>query len=324
MSEQSAVILSQDRNPSPAQETLFAQLLRGLERRGELAVTVVPHLYDLVPEGPSVQRLRSISGDLIVLGWLYPRSSYWVLDAHGVRGRLGRTMSMAEEDADEPASSGRGKRALPDRTLWCFDLRADDRPEAYLAAIERIVSRRLGLPLVLGEAIAGQDSGAVAVLGESTRPRWYPVLDFDRCNNCLECLNFCLFGVYGLDAAGAITVEQPDACRPGCPACARVCPQAAIMFPQHNDPAIAGDPKASLAGLKLDLSQLLSGISPSDVAAAERERAAAQAKEKKPGPQIDEKKGSSCPADSDSRPDSGTRATDRLDWLVDGVDELGL
>ncbi len=307
MSQQIAVILSKDRNPSPAQETLFAQLLAGLERRRGLAVTVTAHLYDLAPEGPTVQRLRSIRGDLVVLAWLYPRSAYWVLDAHGVRGRLGWTTPPAEAEADEPASPGRGARALPDRTLWCFDLRTDDRPEAHLATIERIVSRRLGTPLVPGEAVAGQDRGEVAVLGESTRPRWYPVVDFDRCNNCLECLNFCLFGVYGLDEAGAITVEQPDACRPGCPACARVCPQAAIMFPQHNDPAIAGDPEAPLTGLKLDLSQLMSGISPAEVAAAERaraaaerERSAAQARDKKPGP------------------------AESLDSLVDGLDELEL
>jgi hypothetical protein len=72
------------------------------------------------------------------------------------------------------------------------------------------------------------------------------------------------------------------------------------MFPQHNDPAIAGDPKAPPTGLKLDLSQLMSGISPSDAAAAERARAAAAEREKKRGPA----------ASSDS--------------LVDGLDKLEL
>lgn len=324
MTEKIAVILSKDRKASPEQEALHAQLLRGLERRAELDVTVLPHLYDLAPEDPSVQRLRAISGDLIVLGWLYPRSTYWVLDAHGVRGRLGRTTSMPEEDADEPPPSRHGKRVLPDRTLWCFDLRAHDRPEAYLAAIERIAGHKLGEAVALGEAIAAEGSGEAAILDESIGPRWYPVVDFDRCNNCLECLNFCLFGVYGLDAAGAITVEQPDACRPGCPACARVCPQAAIIFPQHNDPAIAGDPRASLAGLKLDLSQLLSGISPSELAAAERQQAAAEERRRQAAGPI-ERRGAAPPEQAiPPGPDAPPPADERVDRLVDGLEQLDL
>ena len=29
---------------------------------------------------------------------------------------------------------------------------------------------------------------------------WFPVIDYDRCTNCMQCLSFCLFGVYGVDA----------------------------------------------------------------------------------------------------------------------------
>jgi len=29
--------------------------------------------------------------------------------------------------------------------------------------------------------------------------RWYPVIDYSRCTNCMECIDFCLFGVYGVD-----------------------------------------------------------------------------------------------------------------------------
>ena len=72
-------------------------------------------------------------------------------------------------------------------------------------------------------------------------PRWHPVIDYDRCTNCLECLNFCLFGTYGLDEAGRILVEMPETCRDGCPACSRICPVGAIIFPACEDPAIAGD-----------------------------------------------------------------------------------
>src|SRR5207302_575815 len=42
--------------------------------------------------------------------------------------------------------------------------------------------------------------GNVAAAGEATRRRWYPVIDYSRCTNCMECIDFCLFGVYGVDA----------------------------------------------------------------------------------------------------------------------------
>ena len=69
-------------------------------------------------------------------------------------------------------------------------------------------------------------------------------------------------------------MEQPDNCRKGCPACSRVCPENAIIFPQHKTPAIAGAAEVA-AGLKIDLSQLFGapqeGKSAADVAVAERD-----------------------------------------------------
>jgi Pyruvate/2-oxoacid:ferredoxin oxidoreductase delta subunit len=85
--------------------------------------------------------------------------------------------------------------------------------------------------------------GRLERFDESCRSRWYPVVDGSRCTGCLNCLQFCLFGVYEQDAQGRPTVRHPDQCKPGCPACSRVCPQSAIMFPLYErDPAIAGAP----------------------------------------------------------------------------------
>jgi NAD-dependent dihydropyrimidine dehydrogenase PreA subunit len=70
---------------------------------------------------------------------------------------------------------------------------------------------------------------------------WFPVIDYDRCGNCQECLSFCLFDVYGLDADGRVEVQNPDHCKTGCPACARVCPNVAIMFPKHDEGPVNGD-----------------------------------------------------------------------------------
>jgi len=82
--------------------------------------------------------------------------------------------------------------------------------------------------------------GQVEYLQETPKPRWYPVIDDAKCTACLECVNFCLFGVYALAADSRPFVDQPDACRDGCPACARVCPNKAILFPLCEDRDIAG------------------------------------------------------------------------------------
>lgn len=78
---------------------------------------------------------------------------------------------------------------------------------------------------------------------QPARERWYPIVDRSECTNCQHCLQFCLFGVYEQDAEGQVCVANPDNCKPGCPACSRICPQGAIMFPLYTqDQAIAGAP----------------------------------------------------------------------------------
>jgi NAD-dependent dihydropyrimidine dehydrogenase PreA subunit len=99
---------------------------------------------------------------------------------------------------------------------------------------------------------------AVVRIDEQPARRWYPVIDYTRCTNCMECLDFCLFGVYGVDKQDTILIEQPDNCRKGCPACSRVCPENAIIFPQHKTPAIAGSEERA-GVLKIDLSKLFGG-----------------------------------------------------------------
>ncbi|MGD0898539.1 MAG: ferredoxin family protein [Thermoguttaceae bacterium] len=196
------VVLCEARAASDAQRRLERGLADALAARPDVAFAVLPHLYDLAPGGPAVQFLQSIPGPLAVLGWLYPRAAYWVLHANGIEDR-------------------------PDRIIRCFDLRGQGEGAEVLAEIDRICIPHTGC------------AGCVTI-EETVVPRWYPVIDQRRCTNCLECLNFCLFGVFGLDNSGKVFVEQPDACRDGCPACSRICPPGAIMFPEHPDPAIAG------------------------------------------------------------------------------------
>ena len=86
----------------------------------------------------------------------------------------------------------------------------------------------------------GISGGELERLDEFPKPRWYPVIDASKCTTCLECVNYCLFAVYAIGKDSRPFVDQPDACRDGCPACARVCPSQAIMFPLYEDRAIAG------------------------------------------------------------------------------------
>jgi NAD-dependent dihydropyrimidine dehydrogenase PreA subunit len=109
----------------------------------------------------------------------------------------------------------------------------------------------------------GEISGAqVEYLTEKNFiPRWYPVIDVAQCTACLECVNYCLFGVYAIGSDSRPLVDQPDSCRDGCPACARVCPSNAIMFPLYEDRAIAGYEQNSADNLN-DLIDLVDQIEP--------------------------------------------------------------
>ena len=133
------------------------------------------------------------------------------------------------------------------------------------------------------EDISGQDTAAIAGRVEWHREQrgaarhgewkpWFPVIDYDRCTNCMQCLSFCLFGVYGADATGRIEVQTNDNCKTNCPACSRVCPEAAIMFPKYKAGPINGDAVTAAdlgrERMKVDISALLGG----DVYASLRQR----------------------------------------------------
>ena len=88
----------------------------------------------------------------------------------------------------------------------------------------------------------------------------------------MQCLSFCLFGVYGVDGDQKIQVQNNDNCKTNCPACSRVCPEAAIMFPKYKAGPINGeivsDSDVNREKMKIDISALLGG----DVYSLLRER----------------------------------------------------
>ncbi len=91
---------------------------------------------------------------------------------------------------------------------------------------------------------------------------WYPVIDRERCRDCGLCLEFCLFGVYE-KKGGKVTVSNPANCKTNCPACARICPEAAIMFPKFHESPVNGDQIGDLSEarskIKVDMEKLFEG-----------------------------------------------------------------
>jgi NAD-dependent dihydropyrimidine dehydrogenase PreA subunit len=116
-------------------------------------------------------------------------------------------------------------------------------------------------------------NGPVANTTETWKP-WFPVIDTARCTNCMQCLSFCLFDVYGVATDQTLRVENPANCKVNCPACSRVCPEVAIMFPKYHAGPIDGGPVADAdihrEKMKVDISALLGG----DIYAKLRERTA--------------------------------------------------
>lgn len=123
----------------------------------------------------------------------------------------------------------------------------------------------------MAELVEQTRSAGTAVRPGDWKP-WFPVIDYDRCTNCMQCLSFCLFGVYGVDGESHIQVQNNDNCKTNCPACSRVCPEAAIMFPKYKSGPINGDVVSDSdlqrEKMKIDISSLLGG----DVYSMLRER----------------------------------------------------
>lgn len=372
MPKKLTVVISQAQGKNPAKRQLEEELAAKLLMEPGIDVSVVPHLYDLQPDHTGLLFLRSVPGDMVVLGWLYPRALRWILDRQGVRGQEGISLLAPESDEsdeeDRPEPQGIGSVEVPHRRIYCIDLRTTSKAAEYVEEIRRIARENsqelvdlLGwiggspspaqmdryltpLPIVSdsqprnGRGGHGQAAAEAALSGsvesgaaaEAVAPppgrlhdfsteepgrRWYPVIDYSRCTNCMECIDFCLFGVYGIDSFDRILVEAQDNCKKGCPACSRVCPENAIIFPQHKTPAIAGA-EGEVAGLKIDLSQLFGGEGKGALELAVAERDAELVK--------DGRQAVGMTVGIPKRQQGPAQPRDELDDLMDGLDALNV
>jgi ferredoxin len=126
-----------------------------------------------------------------------------------------------------------------------------------------------------GAGLAGGNGKADLPAAPDDWIPWFPVLDYDRCQHCGQCASFCVFGVYSKRPDGRVAVTNPRGCKTNCPACARICPSAAIMFPKHNEAPFDGsaisDEESVRARTRQYTLQLL-GDDPYAALAARRER----------------------------------------------------
>jgi hypothetical protein len=283
------VVLSRGQSRAPDKRSLENGIYESVSALAGVRVLSIPHLYDCPPDGETMQQLRDVEGDLVFLSWVFPRAARWVLDRNGVSGQFGESLLVEAKDEDEEEAVDEeaeaadnplvdrviDSRELPDRKIYCIDLRVASEVDQYVDEINRIAQGQLGeLRIRDAEDLTAPEQLEPLKIEEGTTRRWYPVIDYSRCTNCMECIDFCLFGVYGVDGVETILVEQPDNCRKGCPACSRVCPENAIIFPQHKTPAIAGADTDDGTGLKIDLSLLFGAPEKNEdpIAAAARER----------------------------------------------------
>ena len=331
MSRKLTVVLSQAQGKNPAKRALEESIAAALIMEPGVDVSIVPNLYDMPADHSGLIHLRGLKTDLLILSWHFPRATRWMLDRQGVRGKEGVSpLNDPDEEPIEPfepsddavGSSGLHDAPVPDRRVWCVDLREDPDAAVYVDEAKRIAAELAVkvVPLELGFPSPKTDAPKPAkpeptVIAEAAPRRWYPVIDYSRCTNCMECIDFCLFGVYGVDQVDQILVEAQDSCKKGCPACSRVCPENAIIFPQHKTPAIAGS-DGDVAGVKIDLSKLFGGIEIDPLKAAVAERDAELVADGR------EAVGSSVGLPKRQAVAAGPR--DDLDDLMDGLDALDL
>jgi len=65
---------------------------------------------------------------------------------------------------------------------------------------------------------------------------WCPRLDYSKCDDCMECVEFCPHDVFEIreNETPKLIVKNPHNCVVFCRACAKTCGPDAIEFPEKS------------------------------------------------------------------------------------------
>ena len=204
-------------------------VLEGLNE-ARVEFDAVSDLCEMAARGDT--RLRELaSAEALTVAACYPRAVKWLFASAGA--------------------------PLPESTTKVWNMRVET-PEAVVEGVLNSgVQRR-----AQAGAVPSPEPETQLAATSGWKP-WFPVIDYSRCTNCMQCLSFCLFDVYGVSADQKIQVQNQNNCKTECPACSRVCPEVAIMFPKYRHGPINGEEIKSddvrREAMKVDISALLGG-----------------------------------------------------------------
>src|ERR1700722_18648377 len=92
------VVLSQAPGKHPGKRSLEESLAAQLLMEPGVEISIIPNLYDLGPDHTGRLFLSNVSGDMVVLSWLYSRAAFWLLDRDGIKGHEGEIQLKSADD----------------------------------------------------------------------------------------------------------------------------------------------------------------------------------------------------------------------------------
>lgn len=70
-----------------------------------------------------------------------------------------------------------------------------------------------------------------------TKIPWYPTINYDKCQSCGKCVEYCMLGTYEFEQKGdkkIPVVKNPYNCVMMCSGCDPICPAGAIQHPSKK------------------------------------------------------------------------------------------
>ncbi len=253
-----------------------ATVLKGLAA-ANVEFEAVPDLCEMAARHDP--RLRDLAaGEGVSVAACYPRAVKWLFASAGAAVEPSKmtVLNMRAESGErvlETLLDEHGCRRADESV-------APDGNGERFEQLQSLLEKGHGVSCARGETGAAEPTTTDTAIRVRAEPPsgawkpWFPVIDYQRCTNCMQCLSFCLFDVYSVSPEGRIQVQNQSNCKTDCPACSRVCPEVAIMFPKYRHGPINGEEinqdDVRREAMKVDISALLGG----DIYAALRDRSA--------------------------------------------------